>query len=459
VKSFDELAKAAPTNASLWLSSHGFELNSREWASLVWLGIVLIVLVFAAPKSQLRASFWTVFRSAFATKLTIVWIIYATWIVILVALADWANIWKAVLTKDTVIWTVTAGLALLTGFTEASEPGYFRRAVLKAVSVVAILEYLVTLAIFSLWTELLLQPVVFLFAVAPIVAREPEQRTSWQYISTRFFAVFGLVLLAHTARTLWASWGSIDWKLSTLQALWPIALALWVLMLVFALAVVASYEQAFLRLNRSRGGKAGTWKGKLGLVLALGLRPGWIHEAAKGGTFHVARANSIRDALEAARRFKAERIAERRLEDAYQTDLVRYTGSSELDDQGRPTRDKREFRETVRALEWLHTCQMGWYRRSPVGYKPDLIEHFSDDFTTQGLPIPSGITMNVANDGERWYAWRQTPGGHYFAIGASEGPPNQWLYDGPEPPRNFPGIGVEWGEAPYLGDHARNWYR
>ena len=91
----------------------------------------------------------------------------------------------------------------------------------------------------------------------------------------------------------------------------------------------------------------------------------------------------------------------------------------------------------------------GWYRREPVGYKPDLIERFSDDFTAQGLPIPSGITMVVFDDGQRWYAWRRTPGGHHFAIGASKAPPNQWRYDGPDPPRDFPGIGAEWGDTPF----------
>lgn len=450
-----ELTEAVLADALSWFSGHGFELTNREWANLIWL---CVGLVFAVSKLQVRASLRDFLRSAFAPKVVFVWIIYAAWIVTFVALAHWGGVWTAVLTKDTIVWIVTAGLALLMGFTEASsKPGYFRRAILKVVSAVAILEYLITLASFPLLVELLLQPVVFLFAIAPIVVREPKQRTSWQCTSTRFFAIFGFVLLAHTTRTLLVSWETINLRLLVLRALWPMALAFWVLMLVFALAVVASYEQAFLRLNWSRGGEVSSWRGKLALLFGLGLRLNLIHEAVKGGTFHVAHANSVRDALGATRRFKTERIAEKRREDAYQADLVRYAGSGELDEYGRP-RDKREFRETVRALEWLHTCQIGWYRREPEGYKPDLIERFGDDFTTQGLPIPSGIIMTVAEDRKRWFAWRRTSGGHYFAIGASEPPPNQWLYDGPGPPRDFPGIGVEWGQAQYPRDHARNWY-
>jgi hypothetical protein len=73
-----------------------------------------------------------------------------------------------------------------------------------------------------------------------------------------------------------------------------------------------------------------------------------------------------------------------------------------------------------------------------------------DDFSRQGLSSPpSGISMLVSKDGQRWYAWRRTPSGRFFAIGAAGPPPDQWLYDGPEPPGDFPGLGEEWGEDPF----------
>lgn len=452
---YKELVKVVLADMRGWLHDYGFELNSREWAGLIWLGILL--LAFGLSKPTLRTSLRDVLRSAFSPKLAVVWAIYVAWIAGFVALAHWVGVWKTVLTKDTLVWTVTAGLALIVTFTEASKPGHFRRAVLKAVGTVVLLEYLVTLATFRLWVELMLQPMVVLFAVAPIVVKEPEPRTSWHRASAWFFAILMFVMVGHTAQTLYASWATMDWGLFSLRAIWPMALAPWVLIVVFGLAVVASYENAFLRLDWSRGEDMGVWKTKLGLVLALGLKLRWIHDAAKGGTFHTARADSVRSAFQAARSFKAERTAEKRRDDAYKVDLIRYAGSAELDERGRP-RDKREFRETVRALEWLHTCQMGWYRREPVGYKPDLIERFGDDFTAQGLPIPSGITMVVSDDGQHWYAWRRTQSGHHFAIGASEGPPNQWVYDGLDPPQNFPGLGTEWGDTSFSEERAPNWY-
>lgn len=418
--------------------------------------VVVVLATLVLSKPDIRSSLSRTLRLAVARKLATVWIVYAGWIIAFVLITDWLGVWRAVLAKDTLVWGLTAGLASLVGFTEATEPGFFRRAFYNVLGVVGLVEYFVSLASFSFVIEFLLQPFVFFFAVAPVVVDEPGQKKTWHRASNWFFAVLGVALLGYTAHTLFESRQTLDMGHLALQAVWPVLLGIWVLVLVFALAMVSIYEQAFRKLRWIRDGNNGLWKAKLGLVLALGVRVRWINEASKGGTYHVAHADSVVAAYEAAKRFKKERLAEKRQEGAYQDDLVRYAGSAERDQDGRP-RDKREFRETRHALQWLHTCQMGWYPREPTGYKPDLIERFEDDFTKYGLPIPSGISLRVSDDGERWYAWRRTPGGHHFAIGASEGPPSEWLYDGPEPPQDFPGVGPEWGESPYSVDRCPNW--
>lgn len=86
------------------------------------------------------------------------------------------------------------------------------------------------------------------------------------------------------------------------------------MVLVFLLAIVASYEEAFLQLKLYRDKHKGLWKAKLGLVLALGIRLRWIREAGKGGTKHVARAESVGAAYEAAKCYKNELVVSKRQE-------------------------------------------------------------------------------------------------------------------------------------------------
>ncbi len=314
------------------------------------------------------------------------------------------------------------------------------------------MEYLVSLSTFPLIVEILLQPLILVLATAPLLVKAPEWQQKWQGWNSRFFLILTVTIVGNTVISLSSGWDSIDWRLFGLRAAWPVGLGLWVLLLVFVWSLVSSYEQAFLRIKWARPGP----QAKVGLVLGLGLNLEWIHSAAKGGTYHIANAQSVRTAWQASREFKHERLAEKKAEQAYQKNLMRFAGNTSIDEHGRPV-DKREFRETRDALDWLSTCQMGWFRHDPIGYKHELIDRFSDDFTRQGLPVPSGIVMRVADDGTKWYAWRRTVGGHHFAIGANDEPPNQWRYDGQNPPTGFPGIAPEWGQSPFCDDASPNW--
>lgn len=394
---------------------------------------------------------------AVSPKLVILWITYGAWILLFIVVVDQFVIWNPVLTKGTLVWGLTTGIAMFVGFTEAGSLEYFREELSTVLSVIVLVEFFLNVDPFPLWFEFLLQPILFFFTVAPVVAREPEQQKTSRRVRNWIFLILVLAIVVKTAQSLSTSWQTLNWKFFALQAVWPMLLGVWVLVLVFPLAIFSSYENAFVQLRTSRDNPTGLWKAKLGLILALRLRLKWIREASKGGSYEVANAESVSGAYEAAKHYKADLVAEERQEVAYQENLVRYAGSTELNEGGRP-RDKREFRESARALKWLHTCQMGWYEREPEGYKPNLIERFGDDFTRSGLDIPSGITLEVSDDGERWYAWRRTPGGHCFAIGASKEPPSEWLYDGPEPPQDFPGIGSEWGDSPFSMDECPNWY-
>lgn len=109
-----------------------------------------------------------------------------------------------------------------------------------------------------------------------------------------------------------------------------------------------------------------------------------------------------------------------------------YEGIAGTDEQGRQL-DRREFAATIDALEQLSSAHTGWYRNPPDGSHKRKLGHILSIFA-RGLPEEHGIVMKVRKDGEAWYALRRTVTGWVFAIGARGEPPNQWFYDGPEPP-------------------------
>jgi hypothetical protein len=116
--------------------------------------------------------------------------------------------------------------------------------------------------------------------------------------------------------------------------------------------------------------------------------------------------------------------------------------------------DRREFAATKDALRWLATCQMGWYQNEdrPDTYRDDLLTVIGD-FLLQGLPEPHAIVMKVRKDGQAWYAYRTTPSGYVFGIGASGKPPSKWFWDGPTPPPGYPSKKSGWTSA--MDPHER----
>lgn len=100
----------------------------------------------------------------------------------------------------------------------------------------------------------------------------------------------------------------------------------------------------------------------------------------------------------------------------------------------------------------MAAAQSGWYSNPEKVYRADLVELLQP---FPGLPDDHGIEIEVANDGQSWWAWRRTITGWCFAVGAAQPPPDEWLYDGLDPPTGFPGEDPAWGER--WGTDARNW--
>lgn len=112
-----------------------------------------------------------------------------------------------------------------------------------------------------------------------------------------------------------------------------------------------------------------------------------------------------------------------------------WAGSDEVDERGR-RRDRREFDATQTALRYLHTCHMGWYRRLDH-YRHDLLPVVEDHFERDGLPADHGVVMQVSDDGQCWWAWRQTITGWCLGIAAT-GSHSEWCYDAATPPPSGP---------------------
>ena len=216
---------------------------------------------------------------------------------------------------------------------------------------------------------------------------------------------------------------------------------------IYALSVYAAYERPFRQINRQTIVFRVRWQARIAIAMTLHFKTSdviqfqhfWAKKLVDAKTFGAARA--VVRQFEQSLRDDECTIAE----EEYR--LWRYAGVDGIDSEGRRL-DRREFKETMKALRWLATCHMGHYRKRSR-YDENLLSLLGDDFTMHGLTGRSRIEMKVAKTGQRWFAYRRTVSGWCFAIGAAGPPPDQWEYDGCDPPCGFPGEDPSWGNGSF----------
>lgn len=366
-------------------------------------------------------------------------------------------LWNVTLTKGTLLWTLGSAAVLFFNCTQAaSDPRFFRRTMVATIGVAVFVEFFMNLYVMSLPMELVLQFVLIVLSLlAAVGGIKPEHKPA-KVLCEVLLAAIGFALFMYTVRQVYLGWGGIDGRSLLLEFALPIWLTAGLLPFLYILSFYVVYDAAFRGINWATADRRSRWRSRLAVVSALHFRTGAVQKFTWNWAKRVSEVTSFSAARGVVAVFLEELRRARKAELDEQERLRRYAGSHETDEEGRRL-DRREFAATIDALRWLETCQMGWHRNRGGRYRDDLLKMIAGDFTRQGLPKESGITLRVSGDGQAWYAWRRTVTGWCFAIGAAGPPPDQWEYDGPEPPQGFPGQDRMWGDSPLSDQANTNW--
>ncbi len=412
---------------------HQSVLTNRELATVILLGALAAWALMSSNRAAVLRSTGSVLATLNRPKLSVPIILYIGFITGLLVPASWVGLWESDLVGATVRWVLFSGLGLLFSLNAAiDEPGFFRRAFLRMLAVVAVVEFLATLSSFPLWAEVLGQ---LLAAMAAVIAVQAGTYPRAARTANGYLIFFGLAALAWGVWQVVDDWSLIDRGLLFREFLLPIWLTPFALLFVFGFAVVAAYEKAFVRMRFGARDQFPLARQRLALVLRSGISLSHLRLVA-GREPWIANASGLRESWNRIGEVKQERREQALTDAAAARRLIENAGRVGVDGDGRQL-DRREFSETQQALRSLAVAQMGWCNRDGR-YREDLLEILEPTFGLDGLQGPSGITMYVAPDGQGWYAERQTITGHWFAIGAAGPTPDQWLLDGPERPSGFP---------------------
>lgn len=429
-------------------------LDNRELAALIWLVLGFSwVLTRRGLRSQIRG----ILRSLLKPVIFVPLLCLSAYIGFEVWTGSQVGLWTSDLTKDTLIWSAGTGAILFfNAATAGGEPDFFRRTLAGAIGVTVFLEFFMNLFVMSLPAELVLQPTAAAIAVLATVAGTRDEQYQARLLNG-LLAILGFSLLAFTAWQLYRNWNQIDHGQLLHEFLLPVWLTIGLIPFLYFWRLYVAYDSAWRGINWATSDVPTRWRARTALITSFHLRYRDLEGFSRNWCRRLAEASSYAAACQVIGEFLQEKEEDAQAAAAERERLERYAGVEGTDADGRRL-DRRAFKETKEALRWIHTCQMGWYERRGGRYRDDLLDIMGDSLIRHGLPEDHGITLKVSVDGQAWIAWRRTVTGWCFAIGAAAPPPDEWTFDGPEPPDGFPGEDPAWGDTPYSDSSDRNWW-
>jgi hypothetical protein len=246
------------------------DLNDREIAFLIWLGVFL---AWVFTHAKIRPSALRVLKAFRQIKILIpLALLYAylglvVWGLHTIGLWDWDQL------KNTFVWSIAVGFASFFQLQKIeSSPDFFRAWVRDTIKIIIVVEFLVTFYTFPLLAELILLPVLtLLFAMIAIGEGEPKYAPAvrlFNFLTT----TFGLVLIGYAAYRIWTDFDDFA-SVATLRDFYtPILLSILFTPFIFVLHLYAVHEGVFLMLNWSIKDPALRRYAKFRATLAFGPR-------------------------------------------------------------------------------------------------------------------------------------------------------------------------------------------
>lgn len=379
-------------------------------------------------------------RTAFTRPLPIV---YA--LVVLVSSAStvlaWKiGIWDWTLAKDAAIITATVVLPMtFRSFSFKSGGGLALHLVRETIGLTTLLTFYLDARPLPLIGELIVQPIVTFFVILQAFDRSDPKYAPVRRVCDVLLVLTGAFLFTWSTVTLFSE--PPDWWELLRSLLFNFWLPLSLLPFFYVFGFYALTDRVRARFRGIRK----PFTPRLMLAFMVGTRLRMSLLANFNGRYNgVAEASGFRDGVRSMRDFRTDLARRDREGKARLSNLKQNAGRGGVDNEGLHV-DRREFDVTKKRLDWIWTCQNGQWDRQGGQYW----DHLTDiivDAEKHGLPRIHGFEVEVAEAGQVWRAWRETPGGAVLGIGGRE-QRSMFYFQGDAPPAEWPGDSEEWVDA------------
>jgi hypothetical protein len=279
-------------------------LTNREIAVGAWL---IAGFLWAMTYSSIRTSLWRVVEVAAGPKIAIPLLLFAAYVVAVVAIASQVGIWETSLVKDTVFWFAVAGLAMFGRFGKINDDRFVRRTLIAAVAVPELFQFLFGTVSFHLGVELLLFPLLLFTVMTGVFAGTKDEYRDAKRFLDGLAAVIGVALIVGTVYVLVTTWSSLDGRHLVLSFYLPIWLTATAIPAVVVIGTYAKYEAAFVRVwFAAQDDPKARRRARLALLLGFHMRVHAMEEFVRWRLQDLVHTKSLGEALRLVRTTKRE---------------------------------------------------------------------------------------------------------------------------------------------------------
>lgn len=219
--------------------------NNREIALLLWLAVIFLAVLL----SKLRKSLVPIVKILTSKMFLIIFSLIGSYLFGIILLLKNLEVWQTSNLKDVLFWLFTVGLLLVLKINDAKSNTYFKGIFLSAIKWTIILEFVVNLYSFSLFSEIVILPVLVFLAMTQAVAEMDEKHKVVSKFLQNVIALAGLSIFSYSLYKTVINFEAVLTFQNLVSFLLPSTITILFVPFVYFLALYSTYESYFIHLD------------------------------------------------------------------------------------------------------------------------------------------------------------------------------------------------------------------
>lgn len=221
--------------------------STREIVTGLYLLLIFLILLC---NKKIWKSFIPVVKAACTKKLVIPFIALFVYGGLLTYFFRNMPYWKNVYIKDIIIWLITVGIPIsFRAVGRGTEEYYFRNIFVDNFRLTAMVEFIVGTFTFSIWIELIMQPVIAFFVLLQTVSRFKREHIKLKKLMDWILTFIGFLILTFTIRAACGMYQEMNAVDTIVTFCVPIVFSVLYIPIAYLFALYAKYEIVFIRMS------------------------------------------------------------------------------------------------------------------------------------------------------------------------------------------------------------------